>query len=172
MVSHETMFNHLSNVGYHNISLINQLWKLVAIPNSNLLTSNGFVAICHMLDKISNCNSSIPQTLPSVLHSNVLNNLTTTPVHRSNISNLHTFSSNISFDSNLNTINIHNSSDSILPTMVENVASFDSNLLNFANSTSTMSHNIVNDDDFFGMNFNFNSSSAPTSSASYSFLCV
>jgi hypothetical protein len=144
MVSNQTMRNHLASVGY-NASLIARLWTLVAIPNSNLLTRNGFVAVCHMVDKISNSNFAVPSVLPDVLNSNTLHNLTTTPVHRNSISTLRSFPNIVSeitsaSDNNINGngngigIGIGNSEaiPSNTPAMSQSgMNSFDSNFLIF-----------------------------------------
>eukprot|EP01084_Bolivina_argentea_P146233 256123_1 len=96
MVSNETLYKYLTSVGYDS-DLIKILWKLINIPNNdtlnthtnvnNLLTRNGFVAICHLLDKITNNNYNIPDALPTSLQPQSLNNLISTPMHNETLNN-------------------------------------------------------------------------------------
>lgn len=87
MVSNQTMYRYLTSVGY-SPKLIKLLWKVINTSNTNhLLTRNGFVAICHMLDKLTNDADkySIPSTLPLPLQPSSLDKLVSTPVHNARL---------------------------------------------------------------------------------------
>ena len=93
MVSNHALYAYLTSVGYQS-KLIQTLWKLINAFNdnsntNNLLTRNGFVAICHLLDKITNNGQTyrIPSTLPFALQPHSLNNLISTPVHNETLNN-------------------------------------------------------------------------------------